>query len=60
MLYMIYKVCGDNGDPLTIIDNLTSTSVTEALSANQGRILKVTLDTKLSDRKTGAKITITM
>ena len=39
---------GGNGASTTIVDNLNSTSTTSALSANQGRVIKSSLDTKAS------------
>ena len=36
---------GGNGESTTIVDNLNSTSTTSALSANQGRVIKSSLDT---------------
>ncbi len=46
---------GDTGDqgpagPSVINDSLTSTSTTEALSANQGRLLKQGIDSKLDEQ----------
>jgi hypothetical protein len=38
----------DTNTQVTVNNTLTSTSTTEALSANQGRILKVELDNKAS------------
>lgn len=35
---------GGSGSNITIVDNLTSTSTTSALSANQGRVIKSQLD----------------
>ena len=43
---------GGGGASVTVIDNLTSTSSTDALSANQGRVLKGLVDNKASDTQT--------
>ena len=43
-LAWVDKPSGGSGTSVTVIDNLTSTSTTEALSANQGRNLKGQLD----------------
>ena len=39
MLELIYEGPGGSGSTVLVIDNLTSTSTTDALSANQGRVL---------------------
>ena len=39
MLELIYEGPGGSGSTIIIIDNLTSTSTVDALSANQGRVL---------------------
>ena len=44
-----YALKGDPGDTVNVIDSLESTSETEALSANQGRILKNNRLTTLED-----------
>ena len=40
---------GSNGTSPTVVNNLTSTSTTSALSANQGRVLKEEIDTMQTD-----------
>ena len=40
---------GGNGASTTIVDNLNSTSTTSALSANQGRVIKSSLDNKANE-----------
>lgn len=43
---------GGGGGTITVIDNLNSTSSTDALSANQGHVLKGLVDGKASDNQT--------
>lgn len=42
--YSEWEVITDEEISITVVDNLTSTSTTDALSANQGRVLKDLLD----------------
>ena len=42
----VMTLTGGGGSSVTVIDNLTSTSSTDALSANQGRVLKGLVDSK--------------
>lgn len=42
----VMALTGGGGSSVTVIDNLTSTSSTDALSANQGRVLKGLVDSK--------------
>ena len=42
--YVMTLTGGGSGPSITVIDNLTSTSTTDALSANQGRALKSMVD----------------
>lgn len=48
----VMTLTGGGGTSVTVIDNLTSTSTTDALSANQGRALKGMVDLKVSDNPT--------
>lgn len=48
----VMTLTGGGGTSVTVIDNLTSTSSTDALSANQGRVLKGLVDSKASDSPT--------
>lgn len=48
----VMTLTGGGGTSVTVIDNLTSTSSTDALSANQGRVLKGLVDNKASDTQT--------
>lgn len=48
----VMTLTGGGGTSVTVIDNLTSTSSTDALSANQGRALKGMVDAKASDNQT--------
>lgn len=48
----VMTLTGGGGTSVTVIDNLTSTSSTDALSANQGRALKGMVDGKASDNQT--------
>lgn len=48
----VMTLTGGGGTSVTVIDNLTSTSTTDALSANQGRALKGMVDAKASDNPT--------
>lgn len=48
----VMTLTGGGGTSVTVIDNLTSTSTTDALSANQGRALKGMVDGKVSDNPT--------
>ena len=50
--YVMTLTGGGSGPSITVIDNLTSTSTTDALSANQGRALKGMVDAKASDNPT--------
>ena len=45
----VMTLTGGGGASITVIDNLTSTSSTDALSANQGRVLKGYVDAKIAD-----------
>ena len=45
--YVMTLSGGGGGGSITVIDNLTSSSSTDALSANQGRILKNLVDQKI-------------
>lgn len=45
----VMTLTGGGGASITVVDNLTSTSTTDALSANQGRVLKGLVDNKASD-----------
>ncbi len=49
---------GGGGAEVGVVDNLTSTSVTDALSANQGRVLKGEVDGKAAASHTHAKADI--
>lgn len=40
----VYPSSGEGGSAVTVVDNLTSTSSENALSANQGRVLKTMID----------------
>ena len=42
----VMTLTGGGGASITVVDNLTSTSTTDALSANQGRVLKGLVDNK--------------
>lgn len=44
--YVMTLTGGGSGPSVTVVDNLTSTSSTDALSANQGRVLKGMVDGK--------------
>lgn len=48
----VMTLTGGGGSSVTVIDNLTSTSSTDALSANQGRVLKGLVDSKASNTQT--------
>ena len=48
----VMTLTGGGGSSVTVIDNLTSTSSTDALSANQGRVLKGLVDGKASNTQT--------
>lgn len=48
----VMTLAGGGGTSVTVIDNLTSTSSTDALSANQGRVLKGMVEGKASDNQT--------
>ena len=48
----VMTLTGGGGTSVTVIDNLNSTSSTDALSANQGRALKGMVDAKASDNQT--------
>ena len=48
----VMTLTGGGGTSVTVIDNLISTSSTDALSANQGRVLKGLVDSKASDTQT--------
>lgn len=48
----VMTLTGGGGTSVTVIDNLISTSSTDALSANQGRVLKGLVDAKVSDNPT--------
>lgn len=48
----VMTLTGGGGTSVTVVDNLTSTSTTDALSANQGRVLKGLVDGKISDNPT--------
>lgn len=48
----VMTLTGGGGASITVVDNLTSTSTTDALSANQGRVLKGLVDSKASDTQT--------
>ena len=50
---------GGSGSGVTVVDNLTSTSITSALSANQGRVLKEAVDEKAAAAHTHTKSQIT-
>lgn len=45
----VMALTGGGGSSVTVIDNLTSSSSTDALSANQGRVLKGYTDTNASN-----------
>ena len=45
----VMTLTGGGGGSITVIDNLISTSTTDALSANQGRVLKNMVDGKADD-----------
>lgn len=45
--YVMTLSGGGGGSPINVIDNLTSASSTDALSANQGRVLKGLVDDKV-------------
>ena len=42
MIEIVYEGPGGSGSNIIVVDNLTSTSTVDALSANQGRILDIT------------------
>lgn len=48
----VMTLTGGGGSSITVVDNLNSTSGTDALSANQGRVLKGMVDGKASDNQT--------
>jgi len=48
---------GSGGSSVTVVDNLTSTSTTSALSANQGRVLKGDVDEKLASNHAASGVT---
>lgn len=48
----VMTLTGGGGASITVVDSLTSTSTTDALSANQGRALKGMVDAKASDNQT--------
>lgn len=48
----VMTLTGGGGSSITVVDNLNSTSGTDALSANQGRVLKGLVDGKASDNQT--------
>ena len=48
----VMTLTGGGGTSVTVIDNLTSTSSTDALSANQGRVLKGLVDGKAENAPT--------
>lgn len=48
----VMTLTGGGGASITVVDSLTSTSTTDALSANQGRALKGMVDAKASDSPT--------
>ena len=50
----VMTLTGGGGSSVTVIDNLTSTSSTDALSANQGRVLKGYVDNKIANPSTKA------
>ena len=50
--YVMTLVGGGGGSSINVIDTLTSTSSTDALSANQGRVLKGLVDGKASNDPT--------
>ena len=57
----IIKAFQSAGTVATVVDNLNSTSTTDALSANQGNVLKNLLDgTTLYDNSTGSSTDITL
>ena len=45
----VMTLTGGGGASITVVDNLTSTSTTDALSANQGRVLKGMVDAKIAN-----------
>lgn len=48
----VMTLSGGGGASITVVDSLTSTSTTDALSANQGRALKGMIDGKAADSPT--------
>ena len=48
----VMTLTGGGGASITVVDNLVSTSTTDALSANQGRVLKGLVDGKAADSPT--------
>ena len=50
--YVMALTGGGGGSTVTVIDNLTSSSSTDALSANQGRVLKGLVDGNATDIST--------
>ena len=48
----VMTLTGGGGGSITVVDNLISTSSTDALSANQGRVLKGMVDTKIENPST--------
>ena len=55
----VMTLTGGGGSSVTVIDNLTSTSSTDALSANQGRVLKGLVDGKPDSLDELTDVTIT-
>lgn len=55
----VMTLTGGGGSSVTVIDNLDSTSSTDALSANQGRVLKGLVDAKADDLNDLSDVTIT-
>lgn len=53
----VMTLTGGGGTSVTVIDNLTSTSSTDALSANQGRVLKGYVDLKANSADLAAVAT---
>ena len=48
----VMTLTGGGGASITVVDNLISTSTTDALSANQGRVLKGLVDAKIENPST--------
>lgn len=55
----VMTLTGGGGSAVTVIDNLISTSSTDALSANQGRVLKGLVDAKADDLNDLSDVTLT-